>query len=99
MLREERCCYAGKHETRQNSDRQYVLLDLLPPLRFCRAKDDALDLIVYPPAYLEGIRVWVTREVVEVGLKQPERLLLLAVPPTPILKVAHQQSAIDRLLA
>lgn len=62
----------GEHQAGQHRDGQDVLLDLLAALGFGGTEDDALDLVVYAAACLEGVRVGVSGEVVEVGLEQPE---------------------------
>lgn len=74
MCRKEGRCYAGEHQAREDSDGEDILLDLLPPLRLCGTKDDALDAVVYPPTSLEGNGVRGAREVVEIGLEEPEGL-------------------------
>lgn len=78
MSGEEGRSYAGEDQTGQDGDRQDVFLDLLAPLGLSRTKYDALDLVVYPPACLESVRIWGSGEVMEVGLKEPERLRMSA---------------------
>jgi hypothetical protein len=55
MSRKERRCYAGEYQTGENRDWQDIFLDLLSPLRFRRAKHNALDLVVYAPALLKCV--------------------------------------------
>lgn len=104
MCRKEGRCYAGEHQAREDSDGEDILLDLLPPLRLCGTKDDALDAVVYPPASLEGNGVRGAREVVEIGLEEPEGLKGLGLAGIHAsgrhsVLGAHQKRAVDRLLA
>lgn len=92
---------AGEHQTGQHGDGQDVLLDLLAALGLGGAKDDALDLVVYAAACLESVQVGGAGEVVEVRLEEPECLGALAWGRVcgVVRRRAHQQSAVDRLLA
>lgn len=100
MSRQKRRGYAGEHQTGQYGDRQDVFFDLLASLGLGRAKDDALDFVVYSATCLESVRVRSGCEIVQVGLEEPEGLHMLATMAhvRRMLK-AHQERTINRFLA
>ena len=49
-------------------------MDLLATDSFGASKHNVLDLVEDAAAYSERLRVWKARQIVEVGLKQPEGL-------------------------
>jgi hypothetical protein len=74
-LGEERACDAREDEASQNRHGQDIVGNLLVAHALGgKAKDDVLDLVVYPATCLEGLGLGVRREVVEVGLEEPEGL-------------------------
>jgi hypothetical protein len=100
----KRRCYTRQHQARQDGDGQYVLPNLLSPLWLGGPEHDALHAVVDSSACLEGNRVRGAREVVEIGLEQPEGLrhelvCTWAGQQETQCPDTHQQRAVDRLLA
>jgi hypothetical protein len=74
MTGQEGRSYSTEHKTRQQSDGQDVLGDLLSAGGLRRTKDDALDSVVDAAARLEGVRGGCLGEVAQVCLQEPESL-------------------------
>lgn len=65
---------AGEDEAGEDGDGQDIFPDLAVTRGVGQAKDDVLDLVVHASTSLEGAGLRVGREVVQIGLEEPEGL-------------------------